>query len=205
MSYNSLILKFKKQVQRITLSLLFIFAVSSLSAQNSEETDSMRHFQRIDVSYIFGGQVYNNNFIYNPGYSFSLAYGLKLNQSVGLYGGAGFSALENERFLPVFIGISGCKKNRLNTPLIDMQIGYAFGWDKGDMQIDNYAFHSGIFIDAGFGRKIPVNGNYSLLFHWSYRHQFARMSYKVFGGQDYSEALNYDMFVISLGLIRNCQ
>jgi hypothetical protein len=195
----------KDHKKTILLLPVLIFWLTNIIAQDEPRPDSMKHFQRLDVSYIFGGQIYNNNFIYNPGFAFQASYGIKINQFVGVAAGIGYSALQDERFLPVFCEISGCKKNKTNTPTIHMQIGYAYGWYSGDMQVEGYEFHGGMYIDAGFGRKISLNRDYSVLFHWSYRHQFAHMDYKVFGGQDYTEALNYDMFVISLGIIRNCK
>jgi hypothetical protein len=156
----------------------------------------------LDASYIVGAQVYNNNFIYNPGYGFQVSYGINFNESVGIGLGTGYSSLQDEHFVPFFIEALGSRKKKTGSSVIMMQLGYALGWYSGDVPSQGYDFGGGMFIDAGLGRKITISKEYALYFHWSYRHQFAKMEYEVFGGQAYSEGINYDMIVISLGLIR---
>lgn len=181
-----------------------LLSVYILQGQNlTGITDSAGRYQRIDASYIFGGQVYNNNFIYNPGFSFQASYGLRLSESVGIGVGTGYSFLKNEHFIPIFLEATGCRKNKASSPVVAMQVGYAHGWYTGNLADRDYDFHGGVFIDAGLGRKIQINTDYSLFFHWSYRHHFASMSYEIFGGMEYKESLNYDMLVISLGIIRH--
>lgn len=182
---------------------MLIFFRNQSQAADPENTDSLNRYQRVDLSYVFGGQVYNNNLIYNPGFSLQTSFGRMLNESVGVGMGCGYVALQDERFLPVFAEAVGYKKNKTSTPVIKMQIGYAFGWYAGPMEAEGYKFRGGVYLDAGLGRKIQVNSRYSVFFHWSYRHQFAHMEYEVFGGRKYTEGMNYDMLVISLGLIRH--
>ncbi len=190
-------------MRRLILSILLFSVFIQLDAADFNKLDSLNKYQRIDISYIFGGQVYNNTLNYNPGYSLQLSYGIMMNESVGFGFGIGHITLENERFLPVYLEAIGYKKNKESSPLIKMQVGYSFGWYSGSVIMNDYDFMGGFYFDAGVGRKISINDNYSLFFHWSYRHQFARMEYEVYGSQNYTEALNYDMLVISLGLIRH--
>jgi len=177
-----------------------------VSLQFSKAQDSISHslnrYLKLDASYILGSQIYNNNFIYNPGYGFQVSYGVNLNESVGIGLGTGFSAMHDEHFMPFFIEAIGSRKTKTGSPVIMMQLGYAMAWYSGNLPAEGYDFDGGMFIDAGIGRKITISKQYALYFHWSYRHQFAKMEYNVFGGQKYTEALNYDMIVISLGLIR---
>jgi hypothetical protein len=190
---------------RLTLITFTLLTLCNSYAQIADRSpDSLNTtYQRFDASYVFGGQVYNNNFIYNPGFSFQSTYGIQLNESVAVGLGTGYTFLKDEHFMPFFIEASGSRKNKYGSPTVTMQFGYAHGWYTGDIPNVNYDFRGGFFIDAGLGRKIPINRGYSFYFHWSYRHQFARMSYEVFGGQEFTESLNYDMLVISLGLIRH--
>ena len=185
--------------------ILFCSFLLQIKAQDTLKQVSRLIYQRIDASYVFGGQIYNNNFIYNPGFSFQASYGILLNESVGIGAGVGYYKLQDEHFMPVFVEAVGCRKNKASSPMVKMQLGYSPGWYSGNMQVAGYQFKGGIYIDAGLGRKIPVNKAYSFYFHWSYRHQFARMEYEVFGGQHYTESLNYDMVVITLGIIRHSQ
>lgn len=180
-------------------SLVFLLSLFALVGKGQ---DSIPEYQRLEASYIFGGQVYNNSLIYNPGFSFQGAYGRMINESVGVGIGTGYMHFEHENFVPLFLEVMGYKKNKSITPLIKMQVGYSFAWYSGNMEIQGYHFHGGVYFDAGVGRKISINTNCSVLFQLSYRHQFAHMRYEIFGGQDYKEAMNYDMLVITLGLIR---
>ncbi len=179
-----------------------VFLLMLFFAIHGKGQDTIPTYQRLEAAYIFGGQIYNNTMIYNPGFSFQGAYGRMLNESVGVGLGTGYMHFEHENFMPLFIEVLGYKKNKASTPLIRMQIGYSFAWYSGNMELEGYDFHGGVYFDAGVGRKIGINAEYSILFHCSYRHQFAHMKYEVFGGQDYNEAMNYDMLVISVGLIR---
>jgi hypothetical protein len=186
-----------------------IVAIASLAICNLFAQDSTQlwnfadRYQRIDASYIFGGQVYNNNFIYNPGFSFQASCGIKLGEFAGIGLGSGYYVLQDEHFVPFFVEAFGCRKNKSASPMVAMQFGYSLGWFSGHTPEEKYDFSGGVFIDAGLGRKVTINRQFSVYFHWSYRHQFARMSYEVFGGHQYTEPLNYDMLVITLGLIRH--
>lgn len=190
-------------MHKYILLLSFFLILSPIIAAQENKSDSLKSYQRFDVSYVFGGQIYNNNFIYNPGFALQASCGMMLNEMVGVGLGLGYNSLHDEKFLPVFIEAIGYFKEKTNTPVVKMQIGYSFGWYTGTMEVEGYKFHGGICLDAGLGRKIQINPRNSVFFHLSYRHQFARMEYKIFGEQQYSERMNYDMLIISLGLIRH--
>jgi hypothetical protein len=177
-----------------------MISLNSLAA-DPVKPDSVKRYLRVDLSYAFGGQIYNNNLIYNPGFSVQTAHGIMLNESVGIGLGAGYMVLQDERFIPVFFETTGCRKNKSNTSFIRMQVGYSFAWYAGPMEAENYQYHGGVYLDAGLGRKIQINSRYSASFSCSYRHQFARLEYEVFGGQTYRDEVNFDMIVITLGFI----
>jgi hypothetical protein len=189
-------------LKRAITAFLLLICLQFSTAQDKVIQDSLNRYFKLDASYIVGSQIYNNNFIYNPGYGFQVSYGIDLSESVGIGLGTGYSAMQDEHFLPIFIEAMGSRKKKTSSPVIMMQLGYAVGWYSGDIPSQGYDFGGGMFIDAGLGRKITIGKEYALYFHWSYRHQFAKMEYEVFGGQAYREGLNYDMIVISLGLIR---
>lgn len=190
--------------------ILFIALTVSLfstkvSAQEKGvfENNIIAVYQQLNAGYIIGAQVYNDNFIYNPGFQFKTSYGVFINKNVAIGLGTGLKLHENESFIPVFTEIIGYKKNKSNTPLIQMQLGYSIGWDNTPSNIEGYEYTGGLFIDVGMGRKIKLNNNYSLLFQWSYQHQFAKMEYDIFKTSNYSQVINYDMIVITLGVIRD--
>ncbi len=171
-----------------------------LKATDFREADSLRIYQHIEVSYGFGGQIYNNNFLYNPGYAFRGSFGMMISESVGFGIGIGHEILRDEKFIPVYLETIGYRKCEANSPFVKIQAGYSIGWYTGGSNLGEFKYKGGLCFDAGIGRKFPVAGEYSVTFQLSYRHQFASMEYRISGTQQYAQALNYDMIVISLGL-----
>jgi hypothetical protein len=193
-------------MRRIVYAAVLLLCISAIiHAQLPFRADSVKTYHRLDASYIFGGQIYNNNFIYKPGFSFQTTYGIRVNESASIGLGLGYYTLKDEHFVPIFIEAMGCRKKRESSPVINMQIGYSPAWYTGKPEASGYKFKGGIYLEAGLGRKFTLKNNYDLYFHWSYRHQFALMEFRVFSNQRYTESLNYDMFVISVGIIRRCQ
>jgi hypothetical protein len=187
----------------IFILVFVLFFRNQSQAADPEDTDSLNMYQRVSLSYAVGGQIYNNNLIYNPGFSIQTSFGWMLNELVGVGVGAGCLALSDESFLPVFVEAIGFKKDKKSSPVIKMQIGYSYGWYPGPIKAEGYKFRGGVYLDAGLGRKFEINQKYSILFQLSYCHQFAHMEYKIYGGQKYTQRMNFDMFLISLGFIRH--
>jgi hypothetical protein len=182
--------------------VLMLFLIS-IPLQAKDEDSTYRHpkYARVETSYVFGGQVYNLKLMYDPGFAIQASYGLMLNGQVGLGLGTGYMQLMDERFLPVYAEVVGYLKDKPGTPVIRMQLGYSAGWYKGDMSMEGYEFHGGMCFDAGLGRKITINDKYAVIFQCSYRHQFAKMEYEVYGGREYKSAMNYDMLLFTLGFV----
>ena len=182
----------------------FLGMVFLISLQLNAQKDTLKeksYYQTFNLSYIVGGQIYNDNFLYNQGYSCKTSFGKKINSDISIGLGTGCMLLTNEGFIPVYIDILGRKKNKDNAPFIKFQGGYSFGWNNSSSSNQHYKINGGLFINAGLGRMIKANEKFSFLFYWSYCHQFAEMEYEIFGENSYSEILNYDMLHISIGLL----
>ena len=56
-------------LKRILIPLIvLIMIMSGAKAQINEESEKViDFFTRLDIAYIIGGQIYNDNFLYNPG------------------------------------------------------------------------------------------------------------------------------------------
>ena len=171
--------------------------------QDSLPVKSNDTYQRLDLSYILGMQVYNDNFLYNPGLSVQITHGIKVSKDVGIGLGTGYMKLTKERFIPIYLEAFGQKKNKHNAPFVKFQAGYSIGWNSSTNSNSNYEMKGGVYFNAGIGRKIEINNNYALLFSGSYCHQFAKMEYEIFESRTYTEPLNYDMLWISVGLLLN--
>ncbi|MBN2486939.1 MAG: hypothetical protein JXB34_13265 [Bacteroidales bacterium] len=181
------------------LTFTFLYASSQINAK----PDSLNVYQRLDVSYTFGGQVYNDNFTYNPGIAVFCVTGLMPNDNIGLGFVYGFHSMQNERFIPLGAEVIGYKSGNKGNSFIRMQAGYSIGWYQGETSLVGHNYSGGLFVDAGIGRKIYLADDLSVMFTLSYRHQFAKTEYEIFGKQTFTETLNFDMLVISLSLLRN--
>jgi hypothetical protein len=170
-------------------------------AQDVEKDRENKWSSRLDISYNVGGQLYNDNFIYNPGYSINISRSYAVNNYVGLGIGAGYTHLEYEQFFPLYIEAIGYKKKKGNSPFIKFQFGYSPGAHSPVNSINNYKVDGGIYFNAGSGRRIKMNDKMDLFFHWSYNLQFAVLQYSIFGDNQYSHNVSYDMIQISLGLM----
>jgi hypothetical protein len=193
--------------RKIRFSILFLAIglasiMQGLKAQDQEKESIFSNaYQKIDLSYLFGVQVYNNNIIYSPGYTIHLSHGYAVNKDIRAGIGVGLIDSEDVGFIPVYAELIGNKSNKANTPFIKFQLGYSF-INKSDTDLlTEYDLEGGFYFNAGIGRKIEVNDKFSMLFHWSYSHQFAEMEYNVFGDQENSEELNYDMILITIGVL----
>lgn len=183
------------------LVLCLIFNVFFLQNINAQLIDNALSYEKVNLSYSVGGQVYNDSFIYSPGYSFNFSHGFKLNEDVGMGLGVGLVSLTDERFLPLYVEFIGQKKNNRNSPFILFQGGYSIGWNLDSDTDEGYDMGGGFYFNAGLGRKFSISDRYALMFNWSYCHQFASMEYTISTNNNYSEILNYDMILISIGLM----
>ncbi len=177
----------------VSILMLFSFTLTA------KEPDSLRTYKRADLSFIFGGQIHNDNFLYNPGFSFQAVYGIMVNELLGIGAGAGHQVFRNEKFIPLFLEVSGYRKPGKNSSFLKTQAGYSVGWYTGTTGMEGYDYRGGLFFDAGFGRKFPLGRKSDVLFHCSYRHQCARVDYSSPSLQEYDQKLHYDMIVFHLG------
>lgn len=183
---------------RVTISVvLSMVLVSDVMAYVSGKPDSIaRDYTRLDIAYIFGAQVYNDNFLYNPGYSLYGAYGIFIGDRISAGLGTGIQFFSDEKFIPVFIDLTGLVSKKRNTRTVFMQCGYSFAWSNALKNFTNSWLNGGIYLNAGFGRQFYISEGFAIVLHISYRHQFAEIEYEIFDQHNYSERINYDMLVI---------
>jgi hypothetical protein len=176
-------------------------------AQETGEPDTVEPdtdtdmFIRLDIAYIFGGQIYNDNFLYNPGFNFYGAYGVYVSERLGVGLGTGLQQFRNEKFIPVFADLTGLIEKKNNTRLISIQCGYSFAWSESLKNFIGSRLNGGMYINAGFGRRFHISDAFSVIMGISYRHQFAVIEYELFNLNHYRERINYDMLVIGTGFI----
>ncbi len=184
---------------RLKLLVFCMFFMGCLSEAMCQESSPTMWYSRIAGDYIFGAQVYNEAFAYKPGFQCVMATGIALNSKVNAGIGVNYSHLQYERFVPVFAEITGSigRKDN-NARLINMQFGYAPGWYKSGVLHDAYVFSGGMYFCAGLGLQINITQVSALSFMISYRHQFARLQYELFGNNQNSEVLHYEMLTLGV-------
>jgi hypothetical protein len=192
----------KKAVRIFAIAGILLLSMHDTSARDTGEADSTRDiYIRLDVAYIIGGQVYNDNFLYNPGFSLFGVSGIHVNERVSVGLGTGYQQLRNERFIPVFIDLTGSVSKKANTRQIWMQGGYSFAWSDSLRNLTGYRLNGGIYISAGLGFRFRLNETLSIVPGFSYRHQFAEFEYDVFNQREYKEQANFDMLVIGISFL----
>lgn len=166
-------------------------------AQNKKDL-----IQRVNISYVFGAQVYNDNFIYNPGIAVEGALGLRLSDDVSMGFGTGYMGLSNENFIPIFIEAIGYHERKGRHRYMKFQGGYSLAWSNDSHTKEDYDIDNGLFFDLALGRHWSINEKLKLSIQTSYRHQFASLHYTAFGSQEFNDVVNFDMIVMSVGLIK---
>lgn len=185
----------------VIISLLVVFTVSYTLGQESNPTKDIDTYTKLELGYLFGGQIYNDNFSYNPGIQAQGSFGFSLNNRVNLGIGMGYYQLTHERFIPIFAEVIGYTHgSNKYSHLISMQLGYSPAWYSEQVGYSGYAYKGGIYFDTGIGMQRIINNSSAIYFRLSYRHQFAKISYELFQGTRYSETLNYDLLNIAIGI-----
>ena len=169
-------------------------------AQDNEKVELSR-CSRFELGYIFGGMVYNDNFMYNPGVTISHTYDIKVNKKVGYGVGLGAQLFEDERFIPIYADFVGQFKKNNSSPYLNVQLGYSIGWNEKYERIENNKYRGGLMFASGVGKRFGISDKFSMLASFTYKHQVAQLKYVSFEGYTSKERLNYDFFILSIGII----
>ena len=62
-------------------------------------------------------------------------------------------------------------------------------------------FDGGVYFGVGVGNRFEVNDRFTCFLQASYRHQFAQVTYQAYSLPAIRQELNYDMLVISFGIM----
>lgn len=192
--------------QYISIVILITGLFSAATAQAKEKTGASgdkkhKTYRTASASYIAGAQVYNDNFLYNPGGALQISSGWRLKKDLYTGFGAGYTSLQEESFVPLFWEAYGFRSKKRNSPYIKFQAGYAPGWIERDEHQQGYEMRGGLYFSAAAGRKIKLNDKFGLLFQIAYTHQDGELEYEVFGSGTHVSELNFDMLWFSVGMI----
>jgi hypothetical protein len=184
--------------------LLFSFSVAYAQDDDKEEDKGSKKanlHHTLEVGYLLGGQLSNDNFIYKAGLQAQYTADFQVSSRV-LYGaGFGYEKLDQETFIPLFASFKGLLKKKDSTPFLTAQLGYALGSNKNIYSYQGYSYKGGILFSPGWGYKLSVKDKYSILFSVNYKHQFAKIKYKSLDNHTYEDNLNFDLLIFRIGVM----
>lgn len=149
-------------------------------------------------AYLIGGQVYDESFSYNPGFSGELALYYSVSPSVHIGAGTAFSGtMQGERFLPLFASFIGFTKPEASGTYFLVNAGHSFAWGRDFSVNAQYDLKGSWNFKAGFGKRFNL-GEKSLMLGLALQHQWARGVFNSDFGGRFEEPLNYDWLAIEL-------
>jgi hypothetical protein len=194
---------------RYSIIIPLILLCSELCAfqEDTPEDEDKKDKNRIELAYhlaagySFGGQMFDEVFIFESGTSFQFITDIKASSKIYYGLGIGYEKLDSESFLPLYFSFKGLSDKKDQGPYLSFKMGYSFAWDKDFELYDNYEHKGGLLFGAGIGRMFEIKDTYKILFNISFNHQFVRIDYNTFDDIHYTESINYDMFTFSLGIM----
>lgn len=152
----------------------------------------------VGAAYLAGGQIYNDTFLYNPGYKFDVSAYYNLSDAVILGAGTGFISLsKKERFIPVYASFKGFIKPKKSGTCLMAKAGYSVGWDVDVNAIQGYEFRGGFMANAGLGHRFLMKKS-ALMLALVYGHQEAGAKFVNADGNLFKERLDFDWLGIEL-------
>jgi len=191
----------KMNMKWILLILIALVATNSSMGQETEKKKFTVDYTTVNAFYVAGGQFYNNTLLFSPGYGAKISAGKKIHKDIDVGMGAGFIALNKEHFYPAFIEIQSYKSKKDNTPYVKFQVGYAVAQYTDNTLANDYDLQGGVSFCATLGRRVRLNDTFTVLFDISYGHQTAKLNYRAHNEIAYEDKLDYEMFMLALGLV----
>lgn len=196
---------------RLLLKSLFIFCFLCLSlpsfAQDEDDEDeekdskSLNLHHTVEAGFSIGGQLSNDNFVYETGRLFQYTADVQASTRV-FYGlGLGIEKFDTETFIPLTASFKGLLKKKDSTPFLTAQLGYAFASNNNVNDYAGYSYQGGLLFSPGFGYKLSVKDKFSILFSVNYKHQFATLKYETFDRQVFRDNLNFDLLSFRVGIL----
>jgi len=156
---------------------------------------------RLESGFVLGSRMVKSEDTFFPGGSLQYSYCLKSNRYLGFGLGAGVHLFKEAGFIPFYLDLIGMINKSRNSPFVNFQTGYAFGWSKEFDSFQEPEFTGGYLIGLGFGKKIHIRDRFASYLSLSYRYQLATLRYNSEDMEDHSIILNYNMLVLSIGLM----
>lgn len=189
------------KIKQILLVVSLLLSIQLFAQSNTKQYSDYRFNSRFEALFIGGGQIYNDDLLYNPGlgFQFTQSYVLNKNLQVGL--GSGYLSMEKIGFYPIYVDMLAYDTSDKKAPLVKMQLGYSFVQDKSTRNLKDYDTDGGVYFSIGLGRAWRINPESSFLINVSYSHQFSQLSYTIYHEKTFKQDSDYAMLVVSASIL----
>lgn len=182
----------------ISFLLLTFFMSKPAFCQLADSTSKKPIKIVVGAGYLAGGQIYNDTFLYNPGFKFDASAYFNISEAILLGAGTGFVSLtKKERFIPIYASFKGFIKPSKSGTFLLAKAGYSLGWDNDIALIPGYEFQGGFMVNAGLGHRFLMNKT-ALMLALVYVHQEAGAKFVTPEGKLFKERLDFDWLGIEL-------
>lgn len=159
------------------ISLCLFFLQNSAFAQ---ELSIKNRITRVEAGYAAGVSGDSYFYVANQGVVGSVAHGLQW-QKLAVLGGVGFESYDDVHFIPLFLELSKPFGKQKNSDF-RVRLGYAVGLSSTEIDLPEYHFDGGAFIQTGVGIPLLQQANFNLKLRVDYKYQHAQFLFQPFDG-----------------------
>jgi hypothetical protein len=191
-------------MSKLRLPLFFlILCVPFLELSAQDDTASKGKLDiktDIQVGMIAGGQILNQEFVYESGVMGQFGVTARLSPAIRLGLGLGLQSLEEETILPFFLDLKAQFKEGENAPFLGLNIGSSTGWSSFYDNLPGYEYEGGFYFSPYYSFQFLVSEEVNVLFSMGYIHQIAEVEYIMEFAEEYEERFSLDFLTLRTGI-----
>lgn len=170
----------------------FLYLLFMQNAAFAQEFATKKRITRIEAGYAAGVSGDSYFYVANQGVVGAISHGMQW-QKLGLLGGLGFESYDDVHFFPVFMELTKPFGKQKNSDF-RLRLGYAFGLSSTELELPEYHFDGGAFIQTGVGIPIVNHADFNLKLRLDYKYQHAQFLFQPFDGMNRIETRLYYHF-----------
>ena len=184
--------------RRGPLSFLLSFCI--LFYLQGQEVSTNKFSSLLEVGALGGTEISRSPGDFKLGYKaqFSGLYSLKSNLSLGA--GIAVEKYERETLVPLYFDLHSFLKNQINSPFLNLQVGYALAWHEDYAKLSNYNYKGGAFLGFYYGRRVPMSTKLSFNMAVGLRFQNLGVEIENTFVDKYEESINFVLLELKAGM-----